>query len=93
VVVIGAATPAMDCVGTAVRQGAKSVTCPLPAVTARLMPAASAKWPMPKNEASCSNGWPHTRKPSSTQVGQGKAVRAAKMKLGEPMPPGRPEAR
>jgi NADPH-dependent glutamate synthase beta subunit-like oxidoreductase len=50
VVVLGGGDTAMDCNRTAIRQGAKRVTCAYRRDEAN-MPGSSAKWPMPRKRA------------------------------------------
>jgi glutamate synthase (NADPH/NADH) small chain len=86
VVVIGGGDTAMDCVRTAVRQGAKEVKCLYRRDRAN-MPGSQREVQNAEEEGVNSNG----SRPEAILDTKGKAkgVRAARMKLGEPDATGR----
>jgi glutamate synthase (NADPH/NADH) small chain len=61
VVVLGGGDTAMDCVRTAVRQGAVSVNC-------LYRRDRAARWRTPRRKASSSSGWPSPRRSSATRT-------------------------
>ena len=88
VVVIGGGDTAMDCVRTAVRQGAKSVTCLYRRDRAN-MPGSQREVANAEEEGVVFEWLASPEAILDTKAGKVKAVRAAKMKLGEPDASGR----
>ena len=88
VVVIGGGDTAMDCVRTAVRQGAKSVTCLYRRDRAN-MPGSQREVANAEEEGVVFEWLASPEAILDTKAGKAKAVRAAKMKLGEPDASGR----
>ncbi len=87
VVVIGGGDTAMDCVRTAVRQGAKSVTC-LYRRDRKNMPG-SAREVANAEEEGVVFEWLAAPRAVSGDAAKAKGVRAARMELGEPDESGR----
>ena len=87
VVVVGGGDTAMDCVRTAVRQGAKSVTC-LYRRDRRNMPG-SAREVANAEEEGVVFEWLAAPKAVMGEAARASAVRAARMELGEPDESGR----
>ena len=88
VVVIGGGDTAMDCVRTAVRQGAKSVTC-LYRRDRSNMPGSQREVANAEEEGVVFEWLAGPEAILDTKAGKLKAVRAARMKLGAPDPSGR----
>jgi glutamate synthase (NADPH) small chain len=88
VVVIGGGDTAMDCVRTAVRQGAKSVTCLYRRDRAN-MPGSQREVANAEDEGVVFEWLAAPEAILDTKAGKLKAVRAARMKLGAPDPSGR----
>ena len=88
VVVIGGGDTAMDCVRTAVRQGAKSVTC-LYRRDRTNMPGSQREVVNAEEEGVMFEWLASPEAILDTKAGKVKAVRAARMKLGEPDASGR----
>ena len=88
VVVIGGGDTAMDCVRTAVRQGAKSVTCLYRRDRAN-MPGSQREVQNAEEEGVVFEWLANPEAILDTKAGKVKAVRASKMKLGEPDASGR----
>ena len=88
VVVIGGGDTAMDCVRTAVRQGAKSVTCLYRRDRAN-MPGSQREVANAEEEGVVFEWLAAPEAILDTKAGKLKAVRAARMKLGAPDPSGR----
>ncbi|MGB3625359.1 MAG: NAD(P)-dependent oxidoreductase [Henriciella sp.] len=88
VVVIGGGDTAMDCVRTAVRQGAKSVTCLYRRDRAN-MPGSQREVANAEEEGVVFEWLAAPEAIIDTKAGKLKAVRAARMKLGAPDPSGR----
>jgi glutamate synthase (NADPH) small chain len=88
VVVIGGGDTAMDCVRTAVRQGAKSVTCLYRRDRAN-MPGSQREVANAEEEGVVFEWLASPEAILDTKAGKVKAVRASKMKLGEPDASGR----
>ncbi|HPE48923.1 MAG TPA: NAD(P)-dependent oxidoreductase [Hyphomonas sp.] len=87
VVVIGGGDTAMDCVRTAIRQGAKSVTCLYRRDRAN-MPGSQREVANAEEEGVVFE-WLANPEAILDSKGKAKAVRAARMKLGEPDASGR----
>ena len=85
IVVIGGGDTAMDCVRTAIRQKAKSVSC-LYRQDRVICPARSVKCTMPKRKVLCSNG---CRRRKLFGRCQSKRGRAQRIHLGQPDATGR----
>ncbi|MEQ9316975.1 MAG: FAD-dependent oxidoreductase, partial [Henriciella sp.] len=88
VVVIGGGDTAMDCVRTAVRQGAKSVTCLYRRDRAN-MPGSQREVANAEEEGVVFEWLAAPEAILDTKAGKLKAVRASRMKLGAPDPSGR----
>ena len=88
VVVIGGGDTAMDCVRTAVRQGAKSVTCLYRRDRAN-MPGSQREVANAEEEGVVFEWLASPEAILDTKAGKLKAVRAARMRLGPPDPSGR----
>ena len=88
VVVIGGGDTAMDCVRTAVRQGAKSVTCLYRRDRAN-MPGSQREVQNAEEEGVVFEWLANPEAILDTKAGKVKGVRASKMKLGEPDASGR----
>ncbi|WP_084397442.1 NAD(P)-dependent oxidoreductase [Henriciella aquimarina] len=88
VVVIGGGDTAMDCVRTAVREGAKSVTCLYRRDRAN-MPGSQREVANAEEEGVVFEWLAAPEAVLDTKAGKLKAVRAARMKLGAPDPSGR----
>ncbi|MEE2878026.1 MAG: NAD(P)-dependent oxidoreductase [Pseudomonadota bacterium] len=88
VVVIGGGDTAMDCVRTAVRQGAKSVTCLYRRDQAN-MPGSQREVANAEEEGVVFEWLAAPEAILDTKAGKLKSVRAARMKLGAPDPSGR----
>ncbi|MBA3068569.1 MAG: NAD(P)-dependent oxidoreductase [Hyphomonas sp.] len=88
VVVIGGGDTAMDCVRTAVRQGAKSVTCLYRRDRAN-MPGSQREVQNAEEEGVVFEWLANPDAILDTKAGKVKAVRASRMKLGEPDASGR----
>jgi len=88
VVVIGGGDTAMDCVRTAVRQGAKSVVCLYRRDRAN-MPGSQREVQNAEEEGVVFEWLANPEAVLDTKSGKVKAVRASKMKLGEPDASGR----
>lgn len=88
VVVIGGGDTAMDCVRTAVRQGAKSVTCLYRRDRAN-MPGSQREVQNAEEEGVVFEWLANPEAILDTKAGKVKAVRASRMKLGEPDASGR----
>ena len=88
VVVIGGGDTAMDCVRTAVRQGAKSVTC-LYRRDKTNMPGSAREVQNAEEEGVVFEWLAAPEAVLTTKPGAAKAVRAARMKLGAPDASGR----
>ena len=88
VVVIGGGDTAMDCVRTAVRQGAKSVTCLYRRDRAN-MPGSQREVQNAEEEGVVFEWLANPEAILDTKAGKAKAVRASRMKLGEPDASGR----
>ena len=88
VVVIGGGDTAMDCVRTAIRQGAKSVTCLYRRDRAN-MPGSQREVANAEEEGVVFEWLASPEAILDTKAGKVKAVRASKMKLGEPDASGR----
>ncbi len=88
VVVIGGGDTAMDCVRTAIRQGAKSVTC-LYRRDRTNMPGSQREVANAEEEGVVFEWLAAPEAILDTKAGKLKAVRAARMKLGAPDPSGR----
>jgi len=88
VVVIGGGDTAMDCVRTAIRQGAKSVTCLYRRDRAN-MPGSQREVQNAEEEGAVFEWLANPEAIIDTKGGKVKAVRASRMKLGEPDASGR----
>ncbi|MFN4225855.1 MAG: NAD(P)-dependent oxidoreductase [Hyphomonas sp.] len=88
VVVIGGGDTAMDCVRTAIRQGAKSVTCLYRRDRAN-MPGSQREVQNAEEEGVVFEWLANPEAILDTRAGKVKAVRASRMKLGEPDASGR----
>ena len=88
VVVIGGGDTAMDCVRTAVRQGAKSVTC-LYRRDRSNMPGSQREVQNAEEEGVVFEWLANPEAILDTKAGRVKAVRASRMRLGEPDASGR----
>lgn len=88
VVVIGGGDTAMDCVRTAIRQGAKSVTCLYRRDRAN-MPGSQREVQNAEEEGVVFEWLANPEAIIDTKGGKVKAVRASRMKLGEPDASGR----
>ncbi|WP_213269272.1 FAD-dependent oxidoreductase [Hyphomonas sp.] len=88
VVVIGGGDTAMDCVRTAIRQGAKSVTCLYRRDRAN-MPGSQREVQNAEEEGVVFEWLANPEAILDTKGGKVKAVRASRMKLGEPDSSGR----
>ncbi len=88
VVVIGGGDTAMDCVRTAIRQGAKSVTCLYRRDRAN-MPGSQREVQNAEEEGVVFEWLANPEAILDTKAGKAKAVRASRMKLGEPDASGR----
>ncbi|MFN4024614.1 MAG: NAD(P)-dependent oxidoreductase [Hyphomonas sp.] len=88
VVVIGGGDTAMDCVRTAIRQGAKSVTCLYRRDRAN-MPGSQREVQNAEEEGVVFEWLANPEAILDTKAGKVKAVRASRMKLGEPDASGR----
>ena len=88
VVVIGGGDTAMDCVRTAIRQGAKSVTCLYRRDRAN-MPGSQREVANAEEEGVTFEWLASPEAILDTKAGKLKAVRASRMKLGEPDASGR----
>jgi glutamate synthase (NADPH/NADH) small chain len=88
VVVIGGGDTAMDCVRTAIRQGAKSVTCLYRRDRAN-MPGSQREVQNAEEEGVVFEWLANPEAILDTKGGKVKAVRASRMKLGEPDASGR----
>ncbi len=88
VVVIGGGDTAMDCVRTAVRQGAKSVTCLYRRDRAN-MPGSQREVQNAEEEGVVFEWLANPEAILDTKAGKVKAVRASRMRLGEPDASGR----
>ncbi len=88
VVVIGGGDTAMDCVRTAIRQGAKSVTCLYRRDRAN-MPGSQREVANAEEEGVVFEWLASPEAILDTKAGAVKAVRASRMKLGEPDASGR----
>src|SRR5690606_4931732 len=88
VVVIGGGDTAMDCVRTAIRQGAKSVTCLYRRDRAN-MPGAQREAQNAEEEGVVFEWLANPEAIIDSKGGKVKAVRASRMKLGEPDASGR----
>ncbi|MFN7055109.1 NAD(P)-dependent oxidoreductase [Hyphomonas sp.] len=88
IVVIGGGDTAMDCVRTAIRQGAKSVTCVYRRDRAN-MPGSQREVQNAEEEGVVFEWLANPESILDTKAGKVKAVRASRMKLGEPDASGR----